>query len=260
MSNNTTTFQNMASVKFHDGHKVAPVLTAGDLSPAIISQFVEYLNAFFHKCKIPDGDKVRNTLTSFQDIRIDNWVKNNRTKFLADDYTFDNFTSELRKRFLDPHWESMILRNVVNSQMTNTEPFIDFGNRVMAGNNLLIDTPSRLEPKELRTKLEMNMAGYLAEKIAHLRPADKERIMALELFEDWFDQICIIDRDATADLKRMAHFAEQHIAKKQRTDSADFHNQTPFQPSFTQNIPHYSFNPVSGANATMQGQRPMNYT
>ena len=118
----------MATVKFHEGHKTAPILTSGNISPAIIAQFLEYLNAYFHKAKIPDADKVRSTLTSFQDIRIDNWVKNNRDRFLTDTYTFLEFTTKLRKRFLDPHWESMIVRNVVNCQMTNTESFVNYAN------------------------------------------------------------------------------------------------------------------------------------
>jgi hypothetical protein len=73
----------MAAVKFHEGHKTAPILTSGNVSPAIIAQFLEYLNAYFHKAKVAEAEKVRSTLTSFQDIRIDNWVKNNRDRFLS---------------------------------------------------------------------------------------------------------------------------------------------------------------------------------
>ena len=112
--------------------------------------------------------------------------KSNSRLVVADTYTFDEFQAELRKRFLDPHWETMIFRTVVNCQMANTESFIEYANRVMQGNNLLIGTPSRLEPKELRAKLEVNMTGYLAEKLAHLRPTDKDRIAAIEVFEDWY--------------------------------------------------------------------------
>jgi hypothetical protein len=163
----------MATVKFHDGHKTAPILTSGTLSPAILSQLVQYFNSYFQKCKIPNEDKVRNILMSFQDIKIDNWIKNNQETFLADGYTFDAFTTELRKRFLDPYWESSIVRTIVNSQMTANESFTTFANRVMQGNNLLIGTPSRLNSASLRTKLELNMSRYLADKIARLRPISK---------------------------------------------------------------------------------------
>ena len=105
---------------------------------------------------------------SFEDIKIDNWIKNNQEQFLAADYTFETFTAELRKRFLDPHWESSIVRTIMNSQMTSHESFSTFANRVMQGNNLLISTPSRLYSAALSTKLELNMSSYLADKLAHL--------------------------------------------------------------------------------------------
>jgi hypothetical protein len=73
-----STFANMATVKFHDGHKTAPILTSGDVSPAIIAQFLEYVNAYFMKAKVLEVDKVKNILTSFHDIKIDNWIKNNK--------------------------------------------------------------------------------------------------------------------------------------------------------------------------------------
>jgi hypothetical protein len=144
---------------------------------------------------------------SFQDIKIDNWLKNNNDQFTAADYTFDAFITELRKRFLNPHWESSVLRTVVNSQMTTTESFSTFANRVMQGNNLLIGTTSRLDTNSLRTKLEINMSGYLADKITRLRPTDKERIDNIDVFEDWLQEIIALDEEITTDLKRIADYA-----------------------------------------------------
>jgi hypothetical protein len=211
----TSSLHNMSTVKFHDAHKTPPILTAETVSPAVLAQLIQYFNSYFHKCKIVNDDKVKNILMSFQDIKIDNWIKNDYDLFLANDYTFETFTAELRKRFLDPHWENSIVRTIVNSQMTSTESFSMFANRVMQGNNLLISTTSRLNSEALRTKLEQNMSGYLADKIARLRPTDKQRIKDIDVFEE----------EITADLKRIADFASEHIAKKQRTknNSKPFH-------------------------------------
>jgi hypothetical protein len=55
----------------------------------------------------------------------------------------------------------------------------------MQGNNLLIGTVSRLDSKQLCAKLNKNMASYLADKIDRLRPADKECITTIDIFEDW---------------------------------------------------------------------------
>lgn len=100
---NTATMHDMASIKFHESHKIAPILTAGNVSPTIITQFIEYLESFFHKAKITETEKIHSCLSCFQDLQIDNWIKNNCTRFLADTYTFADFTAELHKRFLDPH-------------------------------------------------------------------------------------------------------------------------------------------------------------
>ena len=240
----------MATVKFHDAHKTAPILTKGNVSPAVLAQLLQYFNSYFHKCKITNEDKVRNVLMSFEDIKIDNWIKNNQDQFLADGYTFEAFTAELRKRFLDPHWESSIVRTIVNSQMTSHESFSTFANRVMQGNNLLIGTPSRLDSAALRTKLELNMSSYLADKLARLRPADKERIAAITIFEDWLSEVTLLDDEITADLKRIADFATEHIAKKHRTENAQKPSVAfnPYPQQTNRNTSSYQ-PPLSGANA-----------
>ena len=235
----------MATVKFHDGHKTAPVLTSGDVSPAIVAQFLEYVNTYFTKAKVLEVDKVKNILTSFHDIKIDNWIKNNRERFIVDTYTFENFTTELRKRFLHPQWENTIVRNVVNSKMSPTESFVDFANRIMQGNNLLIGTESRLDSNQLRAKLDENMASYLADKIARLCPGDRERITAIEIFEDWYDEIATIDREATDDLKRIADFAAERMTKRQRVDPPP-----PLRESRIPNTSHHRPRyPLTGGNA-----------
>ena len=239
----------MATIKHHDGHKTPPILTPGTLSPAILAQLIQYFNSYFNKCKIDNADKVKNILLSFQDIKIKNWINNNIEVLQGADYTFDTFTTELRKRFLDPHWEHSIVCTVVNSQMTSTESFSTFANRVMEGNNLLIGTTSRLDSTALRAKLEINMSGYLADKIVRLRPTDKQRILDIEIFEDWLAEITLLDEEITADLKRIADFASEHIAKKQRTENHynlyPQHQQPPRNP----HNPQAAFSPpLSGAN------------
>ena len=83
--------------------------------------------------------------------------------------------------------------------MTPHESFTTFANRVMHGNNLLIGTASRLDTTALRAKLEINMSAYLAEKITRLRAADRDRIAAILIFEDWLAEITLLDEENTAD-------------------------------------------------------------
>jgi hypothetical protein len=121
----------------------------------------------------------------------------------------------------------------------------------MQGNNLLIGiTTSRLDATALRVKLELNMSGYLADKIAHLRPTYKQRILDIVVFKDWLSEIILLDEEIMADLKCIADFASEHIAKKQCT----LYNVYPHwqQQQFSSDTPPpaFKFNPpLSGTNA-----------
>ena len=125
--------------------------------------------------------------------------------------------------------------------MSPHESFTTYANRVMQGNNLLIGTTSRLDTTALRSKLESNMSTYLADKIARLRPTDKERLTAITVFEDWLAEVTMLDDEITADLKRIADFAAEHIVKRQRIDN------TSSKP--TSNHNSFANPPLSGANA-----------
>ena len=142
----------------------------------------------------------------------------------------------------------MIIRNIINCQMSNTESFIEYTNRVMQGNNGSTTSLLALNHRNLRSKIEINMASYLAEKISHLHPADKDCITAIEIFEDWYDEVCIINREATADLKQIANFTAEHFAKHQHTDCSQFQDNTPQIPSTTPTTHQLPTYPASGAN------------
>jgi hypothetical protein len=101
----------------------------------------------------------------------------------------------------------------------------------MQENNLLIGTPSRLDTTALCTKLELNMLSYLADKIARLRTTDKNRIATITIFEDWLAKITLLDEENTADLKHIADFAAEHIAKKQCRKTPQPPQYSTYQPS-----------------------------
>lgn len=45
-----------------------------------------------------------------------------------------------------------------------------------------------------------------------------ECLIAITVFEDWLAEVSLINNEITADLKRIADFTSEHIAKKQRTE------------------------------------------
>src|ERR1700678_2351942 len=143
--------------------------------------------------------------------------------------------------------------------MTPHKSFTTFANRVMQGNNLLIGTPSRLDTTALRSKLELNMSTYLSDKITHLRPTDKERITSTIVFQDWLAEISLLDEEITADLKHIADFATEHLAKRQRIETSHKVNQSNVDPQRQTSHETPAFPPLlTGANAVTPNPQPYN--
>jgi hypothetical protein len=235
-----TTISNTAQVKYHDGHKVAPTMLPGRVTPALLLQWEEHAIAYFDKVKTPEVEKVSAVLTCWKDPEIDNFIKMNKDRFRAPEFTFASFMADLRKRFLDPLWDNQIMRTVVNSRMGSSEPFSTFANRVIAGNNLLDGTGIHLDATALRKTLLSNMSEFLASKIDRLRTAERTRLSTIVSFEEWMAEIVALDREATSDLKRIAEMLKEDVSlKRQRTndDAPNFfrpspaENREPLRPS-----------------------------
>jgi len=113
-----------ACVTYSESHKVPPVMQAGKLTPAIVSQWHNYALLYFDKVKMVEGDRVAAVVSCFKDLRINNWVRMNREALRAG--TFAGFLTELRRLFLDPQWKNALLKNIVNARMTSSESFSDF--------------------------------------------------------------------------------------------------------------------------------------
>ena len=242
-----STISDTAQVKYHEENKAPPTMLAGRVTPALLLQWEEHAVAYFDKTKTAEADKVSSVLTCWRDAEIDNFIKMNKTRFRAEDFTFPLFMAEIRNRFLDPLWPKNIWRTVVNLPMDRKESFSQFANRVIAGNNLLEGTGIRLDSEALRTKLTDNMSVFLASKLDRLKTAERERLAAIVPFEEWMREIVTIDHEATSDLKRIADMLrEEPEFKRQRLDYAPSQPQ-PFRPSQTPNVP--PSNPYRGSGA-----------
>ena len=216
-----STISDTAQVKYHEGHKAPPTMLPGRVTPALLLQWEEHATAYFDKAKTADADKVSSVLTCWRDSEIDNFIKMHKPRFREPDFTFAVFMAEIRKRFLDPLWQNNIMRNIVNSKMEPSESFSKFANRVIAGNNLLEGTEIRLDTAGLRKTLLGNMSEFLASKLDRLRTAERERLAAIESFEEWMAEIVLIDHEATSDLKRIAEMLKEDTNfKRQRLDNA----------------------------------------
>ena len=254
-----STISDTAQVKYHEGNKVPPTMLPGRVTPALLLQWEELATAYFDKAKTPEADKVASVLTCWRDSEIDNFIKMNKTRFRAENFTFPLFMGEIRKRFLDPLWHNNIMRNVVNSKMDSSESFSKFANRVIAGNNLLEGTGIRLDAKALRKTLQGNMSEFLASKLDRMRSTECERLAEIESFEEWMAEIVSIDNEATSDLKRIAEMlCEEGSFKRQRLDDDTPLplSSAPLRPSQVPNMTPQNMYRGTGANAT----RPSSFT
>lgn len=175
--------------------KDAPILEKSNFTPSIFDDFKTAATSFFRKSKITDEhEKVLVLLNSFRDPRIDSYIKNNKTRVLAETYVFDNLLSDLRKRFLPPSWAMDLYHQTVLSKMVSNEMFEDFCTRIVAGNNLLEGDPLHLSHESLRKMIEGNMSQYLADAISNLSPEERQKIADLADFYEWEAEILRVNR------------------------------------------------------------------
>ena len=103
----------MATVRGHDGNKIAPILSNGTLSPAVVLEWQPKAQAFFRKQMIPMAEQIPEIFDCFKDQRIIGWIANNRDTLAGVDYNFQSFMQKFRELFLDPDWEYDIVRSVL---------------------------------------------------------------------------------------------------------------------------------------------------
>jgi hypothetical protein len=250
-----STISDTAQVRYHEGNKVPPTMLPGRVTPALLLQWEEHATAYFDKAKTPEPEKVSSILTCWRDSEIDNFIKMNKSRFREPEFTFPMFMVEIRKRFLDPLWQNNIMRNVVNAKMDSTESFSKFANRVIAGNNLLEGTGIRLDTPALRTTLTGHMSEFLASKLDRLQTTERERLAAIDSFEEWMAEVVAIDHSATTDLKRIAEMLREDVSfKRQRLadDAPQNPAPTPLHPSQIPNVPTPHMYRGTGANAINQ--------
>ena len=70
----------MATVKYHDGGKSAPILNDGIVTPSVLLLWRKKAEIFFDVKKVNPEDKVKKILASFSSQALLNWVNEN---FLA---------------------------------------------------------------------------------------------------------------------------------------------------------------------------------
>ena len=90
--------QSKLAVVDQDSPSKAPVLTAGDLTPAIVHAYEMACLGYFESKDIAADKQVRKILAGLQDPRIQDWISVDRDRFL--ELSFTDFMTEFRAGYL----------------------------------------------------------------------------------------------------------------------------------------------------------------
>ena len=89
----------------------APVLTAGDISPAVMMDFENTALDFFVAKSVPADKQVAMVVPGLKDIHICDWLAADHKHLIA--LPFPGFMKELRENYLHQDWEDQVHNNIL---------------------------------------------------------------------------------------------------------------------------------------------------
>jgi hypothetical protein len=153
----------MATVEQSSPSKV-PILTAGDISPAVMRQFKHSCrNYFIHKNIIAD-DQVSLIIGGILDSRVSDWISTEHDRLIA--LSFNAFMIDFCANYLTKDWEEDALRDLLSMTQGTTTSFWDFTVVVQNKNSLLRGTKSHLPDDKLRHQINAGMEVRLLKKVS----------------------------------------------------------------------------------------------
>jgi len=163
----------------------APVLTAGDISPAVMMDFENAAQDFFIAKSIPADKQVAMTIPGLKDIRVRNWISADRERLIA--LPFIDFMKELRTNYLHQDWEDQVHNDILTSTLAASNmTFWNWAQHLLKLNCLLRSMLSVFDDGELRNHLEAHLNDLKA-RIKH-SDARKDKV-----FKTWVSAVHFID-------------------------------------------------------------------
>jgi len=211
----------VATVELTSGK--APVLTGGDVMPAIMMEFENTCHDFFEAKLVPTEKQVAFILPGIKDFHICNWIAADCATIVV--LPFTSFMSQLRKNSLHPDWEDHIHNEILKSRLDlNKESFWAWSQNVIKLNCLLRDTTSLFDDNTLCNQLNAHLDDDLKDHVKHSE-AKKEKTL-----KSWIDAVCHLDKTQISKNKSHWDLIEESLnqcqSKCQATDSNSLHNDT----------------------------------
>jgi hypothetical protein len=233
----------MASVEQSSPSKV-PILTAGDISPAVMRQFEHAcLNNFIHKKVVPD-DQVSLIVGGLMDNRVTDWIGSDWERIVS--LPFVAFMIEFCANYLAEDWEEETLRELL-SMTQGSSSFWDYAVAVQSKNSLLCNTVSHLPDDKLRHQLGAGMEIRLSKKVS------SEKVNKVADFRKWLNEVRRCDEVLRAEREEY-----ERIAKDNRDSSrrANFVESSSRRFPNNNNTASYTSSAASSAPAAPRKQCP----
>jgi hypothetical protein len=191
----------------------APVLTEGDISPAVMMDFENAALDFFVSKSVPDEKQVTMIIPGIKDLRIRDWIAAERARLVA--LQFPAFMTEMRANYLHQDWEDQIRNQILTSTLTSSKTsFWNWSQQLLKLNCLLRGTTSFFDDAALRNHLEAHLDEELRSRLKNSE-ARKEKTL-----KTWIASVRIIDEARAVENKRQRELIEETLdrqAKRQNT-------------------------------------------
>ena len=104
-----------------------------------------------------------------------------------------DFIAQLKKTALTPGWDNVVFRSMVNVRQPRNESCCNWMNGVRGANFSLTNTCFHKDAIALHAHLESHMSDDLADFIASLTKAERDRVQAIVNLEEWLCELMEID-------------------------------------------------------------------
>jgi len=164
----------------------APVLTAGDISPAVMMDFENAALDFFVSKSVPAEKQVTMIIPGIKDLRICDWISAECMRLV--DLPFSEFMSEMRSTYLHQDWEDQIRNQILTSTLASSKvSFWNWSQQLLKLNCLLCGTALVFDDMALCNHLEAHLDEELCTCLKH-NEARKDKIL-----KTWITSVCLID-------------------------------------------------------------------
>jgi hypothetical protein len=102
----------------HHCHCQPPVLTAGNISPAVMMDFENAAQDFFVAKSVPADKQVKMVIPGLKDIPVRDWITADHDQVVA--LPFADFMKELRVNFLHQDWKDPVCNNILTSTLATS--------------------------------------------------------------------------------------------------------------------------------------------